>query len=430
MSEIVSKELISGINLHHIHDEKFNSIAIRAFIVRDLDQNTTKASLLSKVLQRGTNKYPNALELEKVFEDNYGTVFNINVIKIGENNLFVITLLMPDKKIIGEEKGSIAFMKNIDLLNELLFNPFTESGALSSDYVEREKKALEDEINSVYNSKGQWALKRCIEISCENEPYSMPSQGRIEDLEEIDNISLTKFYKDMINTCPVEVYIAGDVGEEDISLLSEGLLENFSARSRFKPKKQQKHLVEKVNEVFEKDDLNQGKLVMCLRTQVDPCSDELAAYILYNAILGGGVYSKLFKIIREKNSLAYYVHSAGDRNKMISFIEAGVNASDYQQTVDLITQILTSMKTGEIILEEIKQARDSVINSLWSIEDFVGGNINQHIVGVLSGCPMTTEELESKLRNVTLDSIIQVANKVTLDTIYFLSSEFGDDLID
>ncbi len=425
MSKIVSRQVKQGINLHYIEDKKFNTIVIKTFFVRDLDKDTTKAALLSKVIKRGTEKYPRTIELKKAFEANYGTVFTVKVKKIGEKHLFEITLFMPDKKIIGQDKGEQAFKRNLELLNELVFKPFKESGKLKSNYVDQETKSLSDEIKSIYNDKEQWALRRCIEISFKDEPYSMPSKGKLEDLDNIDNIELTNFYKRMLEDYPIEVYIAGDVSNQDLSLVESEFLSKFESRQEIQSNTKNFFKIDLGNKIFEYDEINQGKLVISMRTNVKPCSNQLPAYVLFNAIFGGGTYSKLFKIVREENSLAYYVHSVSDRTKMISIIEAGINEKDYNKTVTLIEKILKNIKAGDVTREELDQARDAIINTLWSLQDFAGGNINHHIIGVLNGCPVTTEKFEKDLREVSLDQIVDVSKKLSIDTIYFLSSRNG-----
>jgi len=428
MSKIISRQVKPGIEIHHIGNNKFNTIVLKLFFIRKLDEDTTKASVLSKVLKRGTSNYPTTIELKKAFESNYGTVFTIKVKKVGEHHLFEVTIFMPDKKILGEEKGAYAFNKNIDLLFELIFNPLQENNKLDKIFVKQEKKALSDEIQSIYNDKEQWALRRCIEISCKGELYSMPSSGKLEDIEDIDSDNLTSFYQELIDKSPIELYIAGDVKKEDLSLLETKFLSKFSPRKKIDYDKQNTIKNISMKEIFEYDEINQGKLVISLRTNVSPCSKELPAYVLYNAILGGGTYSKLFKIVREENSLAYYVHSFSDRNKMMSFIEAGINKENYDKSKELILEIINDLQQGNITKDELNQARDAIINSLWSREDFAGGSINHHIMGVLSGCPTDTEKFEKDLLDVNLESVIKVANSILVDTIYFLSSENGGEL--
>ena len=54
-------------------------------------------------------------------------------------------------------------------------------------------------------------------------------------------------------------------------------------------------------------DVNQGKIVIGYRTGVAFEDDLYNALLIASDILGGGPNSKLFRNVREKESLAYYI---------------------------------------------------------------------------------------------------------------------------
>ena len=45
--------------------------------------------------------------------------------------------------------------------------------------------------------------------------------------------------------------------------------------------------------------------------------------------------SKLFKVVREKNSLCYYISSSYDAFNGVMVITAGIEGKDYHQTVQI-----------------------------------------------------------------------------------------------
>jgi predicted Zn-dependent peptidase len=423
MKKIITENVNSGVTLHKFMEHKFNTLTMKLFFIRHLDEKATLASLLSKVLKRGTINNHSSKDLKKAFEDNYGSTFRVNVKKIGENHLFEVSLYMPDKKIIGDIAGNDAFRKSVNLLSEIIFSPYMEDGLLSNKYVEQEKRSLAQEIESIFNDKEQFALQRCIELTCENESYKIPSKGRLKDIEIIDNHCLTNFYKDLLRTSQIEMFIAGDFSNSDIEIINEKILSKFAPRNEHKCVDQEIKDISKIRIIEEFSNVKQGKFVMSLRSKVNPCSTLMPAFILYNGILGGGTYSKLFNIIREKNSLAYYVHSLADRNKQIMFIEAGINKDNFNKTKDLIDVILEDMKNGLISDQEMSQAKESTINSLWTLDDSSGGNINYYLMGLLCGCPIIPSDMENNIKEVTKEDIIKVANMIQTDLIFFLSSE-------
>jgi predicted Zn-dependent peptidase len=64
---------------------------------------------------------------------------------------------------------------------------------------------------------------------------------------------------------------------------------------------------------------------------VDPSSDDYYKVMVYNAILGGYVNSKMFQNVREKESLAYTARSMYIKHKAILLITAGIEIEKYEK---------------------------------------------------------------------------------------------------
>lgn len=423
MSEIVSKTLAPGIRLHVSKIKKFKTVTVKVFLVRKLDEQATDTSLLPKVLQRGTANYPDALIFEKELENNFGSRLSARTRKIGEHHLIEFALHMPNPKYLLNGDQTEVFTKGINLLSELILNPYLEDNKFKNEYVDQEKNVLKQEIESLFNDKEEWAMQRCVEISCENEPYAIPEYGRIADLAMITSQSLTEFYYDMIRTAPIEIFVVGDI---DGQIIEEHLHTGFVIKNKKEKSIDRINTIdlfpERIKQVIEHDEVNQGKLVISLRSKIGPCSELLPALLLYNNILGGGTHSKLFQSVREKNSLAYYVHTNMDRNKKMLFIEAGIDRNNFSTTIELIHKEMIDLQNGSISDEELTKSRTVLINSLWSLQDYSGGNIDYFLIGLLTGCIYSSQDMEKHLQQVKKEQIVEVAQQVALDTTYFLCS--------
>ena len=182
-------------------------------------------------------------------------------------------------------------------------------------------------------------------------------------------------------------------------------------------------IVERI--VIEKDDLFQGKLIMSLRSKISPLSNQLPAHILFNSILGGGTHSKIFNTVREAHSLAYYAHSGMQRNKQMVFIEAGIELDKFEAATKLIKQCWQDLVDGQISDSELEQAKTSLINYLWTLEDYSGGGIEYEMTGLLPGRSWSVSEMEEAINKVTLREVQNAAQQSTFDTVYFLSPQGG-----
>lgn len=168
-------------------------------------------------------------------------------------------------------------------------------------------------------------------------------------------------------------------------------------------------------------DVNQGKLVIGYRTGIPFESKLYNALLLASDILGGGPNSKLFKNVREAESLAYYVSSTILKYKSIMIVDGGIEFENYHKTVDIINKQLEEVKAGnfssddiEISKKAIKTSTESIKDSLFLISEFF---LSQNI----AKDNRTLQDVLNDFENVTKEEIIEAANKIVIDTIYFLN---------
>jgi predicted Zn-dependent peptidase len=166
--------------------------------------------------------------------------------------------------------------------------------------------------------------------------------------------------------------------------------------------------------------VTQGKLVLGYRAGI-PYEDRLYnGLLLGNEIFGGGPNSILFKNVREKHSLAYYVTSSIVKHKSIILLDAGIEFQNYQKTIDLINRGLEDMLKGnfsdedmEIAKKSVRTSSESIIDSPQLMSEFTFGKI-------IANDERSLEEMIRQLEDVTREDIVQAMGKVNLDTIYFM----------
>ncbi len=364
-------------------------------------EDATINSLIPAVLRRGTEKYPTQLEIEKRLEEMYGASFNCGVDKIGNYQVlkFYIEGLSDE---YTEEKQNIE-----ELLKEIIYSPILENGYFKKEYVEQEKENLRLIIESRKDNKARYAYERCIEEMFENEPYGVYKYGTVEDVEKITPESLYNQYKKILKNAQIDVFGCGNQLEE-IEIPHKNTIEIKNTIHENKHK-----------EIKEKADVTQGKLIIGLDTP----EENKPAITMYNAILGGGANSKLFQNVREKASLAYSAGSSYIRRINSIFIKTGIKNENYEKTLEIIKKQLQDMKQGNITDKEFKDAKQLIISSLKLIpeqqEDLIAFTYDQKIFGE----NQSIDEYISNISKVTKENVIEIAQKIDIDTIYFLYGE-------
>ena len=386
---------------------KFKTNLCALFITVPLNKETvTKNALLVSVLRRGTKKLNTQEDIAKKLEGMYGAGFNCGVDKIGNYQTLKFYLETIDNSYTFEKENLL--QDGVDLLLEIVFDPLIENGTFKKEYVEQEKENLAKIISSRQDNKALYAKDRCIEEMFENEPYSLYKYGMLEKIKELNETNLYEYYQELIKNSKIDLYISGE-NIDDVKLpdIKSSKLNNITI-------KHNAHTKPKV--VKENLDVTQGKLIIGLNTP----EENKAVVSMYNTILGGGANSKLFQNVREKASLAYSASSSYIRRQNTILIRTGIEIENYDKALEIIKKQLQEMKDGNISDDEFNAAKELIISSVnlipESAEDMIAYYFDQRIFGDA----LNITEYEEKLKNVTKEQVIEVAQKVSIDTIYFL----------
>ena len=419
-------EIKKGIKIHAINTEKFKTNLIAVFLTNELiRENVTKNALIPVILRRGSMTMKNQEEISKQMEKMYGAYFDCGLDKTGDNQIIKFYLDEISEEYIPEKNEKL--LKNsIDKILDIIFNPYLENGGFKEEYVEQEKINMKQRIEGKVDNKSRYALDRCIEEMYKNKPFGLYKFGYVEDLNEINGKNLYKYYKKMVDTCKIDIYVSGNFNEdiEEIIKENEMIKELCEREPKYmlpKIKTVQDLELEKQNEIIEKMDVTQGKLVVGLDVYIEE-EQEKYATLVYNSILGGSANSKLFQNVREKEHLAYVASSSYLRSKNNIFINCGIEVENYKKTIELIKEQLESIKKGEFSEIDIENNKEGIVESLKTIKDEQDTQITYSFGQELLKTKITLEEYEKDIRKVTKEDIIDIANKVRINTIYFLKN--------
>ena len=419
MKNLKTLEIGKNVKLTLIPESKFKTNLISVYIQRKLDRNeVTKNALLPGILKSGCNKYKTLGQLTDREEELYGSYLHAGASKRGESQVLGFSILSVNEKYLDEK----ILGQCIEFLNEIINNPLVIDGGFNEEYLNIEKEILKDSIMSIINDKGNYAMKRTNEIMFEGEPYSINGKGYIEDLDTIDRVSLYEHYKEVLKTSPIEIMIEGEFEETEVVELIKEKFQFDRGNIIDIPKEEYYKEVEKVKEVKENMDIAQGKLVMGYRCNVDYLDEEkYYSLLLGSRILGGGADSKLFINVREKESLCYTIYSTIQKSKSTMMVCSGIEAQNYEKTVNLVKEQVQKLKDGDITESEISNAKIAFINSLNSLNDEIGRISDFYFSQSISKNKSDLDQIKNMINKSTKEDIVEAIKNIELDTIYFLS---------
>ncbi len=419
MKNLKTLEIGKNVKLTLIPESKFKTNLISVYIQRKLDRNeVTKNALLPGILKSGCNKYKTLGQLTDREEELYGSYLHAGASKRGESQVLGFSILSVNEKYLDEK----ILGQCIEFLNEIINNPLVIDGGFNEEYLNIEKEILKDSIMSIINDKGNYAMKRTNEIMFEGEPYSINGKGYIEDLDTIDRVSLYEHYKEVLKTSPIEIMIEGEFEETEVVELIKEKFQFDRGNIIDIPKEEYYKEVDEVKEVKENMDIAQGKLVMGYRCNVDYLDEEkYYSLLLGSRILGGGADSKLFINVREKESLCYTIYSTIQKSKSTMMVCSGIEAQNYEKTVNLVKEQVQKLKDGDITESEISNAKIAFINSLNSLNDEIGRISDFYFSQSISKNKSDLDQIKNMINKSTKEDIVEAVKNIELDTIYFLS---------
>ncbi len=417
MNGFMRKEICEGVVFNSIVDHRFRIGRLSVTLLLPLSRETAAANaLLSCVLTRSCQKYPDFTSLNRKLNELYGAALYPMVRRIGDFQAITISASgLDDRYTLDNESVSSELA---ELLCAILCEPKLINGHFDEEDVEQERRQLLEDIDAEYNEKRVYAVNRCIEKMCRDELFAIGRYGTREDVVKLTHEQLVSAWKNLLECAKIEITMLGSADPEKA-------YQRFAEIFGNKPRKiggSTKIITEvpEVKHIVETDEITQSKLVLGYRCAYPKDQRQIVAASLMSAILGGTPTSKLFSNVREKQSLCYYCASRVDTEKAILLIDSGVETENIGKAQEAIIEQVELLKNGRITDDEmlsaklaVKNAYISALDSLMSVQAF-------YIQSILRTEHLSPEEAADIVESITRDEIIDLAASMQLDTVFSL----------
>ncbi len=420
----------NGIDAQVKATDKYKTTTVYAVIDLPLDKHTvTKNAMMPALLLHGTSSNPAPDLLMRAIEELYGANMHARIGKHGDVQTFEYILQVPDEQIIGEQG---LFEEALQLFAEMIFDPLQEGEGFSSRAFDIERTLHRQKILNLINDKMSYAAEKCLEIMAEGEPYGIPRLGYADELDGLDAKTLLQEYFNIVQHRQLHIYIVGNVEFESVQSSVERVFGKYKdLYQSYDDQRLPLHVAKQAvateaKQLIEEMDVNQGKLNLGLRTGINYASDDYPALLVYNGILGGFPHSKLFLNVREKASLAYYASSRLEGLKGYVFVYAGIESERYEEALLVIQQQLEDMLHGQLSDDEIEFTKVGLINQYRQSDDPPLTGAALQMYARYTGRAWSVQELIDAIDRVDKSDVVRIAERVHLDTVYFLKSKGGE----
>jgi predicted Zn-dependent peptidase len=295
----------------------------------------------------------------------------------------------------------------LDLLTDIVVAPrFTE------DDLESERSVILEEIKMVEDTPDDLVHEIFVESFWPDHPLGRPILGTETTVNRLRREQIVAHYRETFHPANVIFVASGNVRPEQIVPTLEHFFPPLSAaplRREWSAPHPNQHVI-----LREKRELEQVHVCLGSRGFAQQGSERYAA-ALFNTVLGGGMSSRLFQRIREKEGLVYTVMSYhnGYLNGGYEAVYAACVPKNLKRVLSMTLEEMRNIKRDGVTADELASAKlhlkGSILLSLESTVSRMSGIARQEYY---FGRQFSPDEIIAHIDAVTLDDIVGVARTI------------------
>jgi predicted Zn-dependent peptidase len=295
----------------------------------------------------------------------------------------------------------------LDLLTDIVTAP-----RFKPEDIEMERSVILEEIKMVEDTPDDLVHEIFVTSFWPDHPLGRPILGTEETVTKLERDQIVAHYSETFHPTNLIFCASGNVRLEQVLPFLE---QSFPVDNRTPIRREWSAPSPKQHVILrEKRELEQVHL--CLGTRGFPQQvDERYAAAIFNTILGGGMSSRLFQRIREKEGLVYSVLSYhnGYLHGGYEAVYAACAPKNLKRVLALTLEEMRRIKNDGATAEELSSAKlhlkGSILLSLESTVSRMSGIARQEYY---FGRQFSADEIIAQIDAVTLDNIQQVAQTI------------------
>lgn len=355
--------------------------------------NNGISHFLEHMCFKGTSKRPTAMDISKAL-DEIGSQYNA----------------FTSQEFTGYYAK--AHPKNIDVLidviSDIYLNPTFDPKEL-----QKEKGVIVEEINMYEDMPHKQVENIFGQAMYGDQPAGWSILGTKENIKKMDDNDLRKYWQSHYVASATTVLVSGNF---DTRTITSKLQQAFTGISR-SAKAKKRPVVEPQNRpkiLLKYKKTDQAHVSLGVRSYSGKHKNSAALKVL-DAILGGGMSSRLFQKIREEMGVGYYLRTTIDEYTDHGYfsISLGLDSSRFVEVVKTIVNECAQLKDSLVSKTELEKAKEYLIgNTILSLESS-DSMAEYFALQDITGEEITTPEgLIRKIRKVTSEDVRKVAREI------------------
>ena len=408
----------NNVSLTFLPNEKFkrNRISI-SFIMPNDKEKATMYAVLPTLMERGYEDYPDMCMFSKKLNQMYGASFSATTSVVGQNRVLRFTIQGIKNEYCLNGEDLLAEMT--DVLLGVIFRPCVEEGGFISDWLEVEKVKLREEIEGEINDKRGYCVKMAQRKFFKDSKNGVERLGYLEEVDNINPTDLYNCYREMLANSTVEIFVTAQQDNAITAKFAQAFAGSENSGNAILPIE----VMEKTEAEIYSEAMNivQGKVCLFYTSERKLTEEERYHMLVASAIYGGTASSRLFKNVREKQSLCYYCAAAYNGFTGSMRVDSGVEHQNCDKVVEAVQKELNDIINGEITEKEIAETKLVLLNSLDAVQDGLHGLEAWYLNEAIRGTWTAPEQVKESVQAVTAQQIKDVLSLLHLNVVYKLT---------
>ncbi len=294
----------------------------------------------------------------------------------------------------------------LDILSDLVLNPVFDAADIA-----RERGVIMEEIKMDEDNPDYLVHEIFTQNFWKDHPLGKPILGTKETVKRFERQTVVDAYAHRFSPGNIIVSAAGNLDHDKFVELVTSHFQHM------KPMKNGFHASAPkiVSRIMLRNKKALEQVQLCLGVPAHPIAHEKrhAGYIL-NTLLGGGMSSRLFQNIRERQGLAYSIYSDLNpyRDTGCLAVYAGTSLASASKVVQSVVSEFRNLKTQPVPEEELRRSKAQLKGSLMlSLESSTARMSNLARQEMYFDRFYDLDELIEKIEAVTAEDLTGLANE-------------------
>ncbi len=390
------------------------SVSIGCFVAagarHEPEQQSGAAHFIEHMLFKGTRRYPTPRLISQAVE---GVGGMLNASTAYESTIYYAKV------------ATIHFDRAVDVLAEMVLHPLFDLHE-----IEKERRVIIEELRGLQDAPGDWIHDLLQQSMWAGSPLGRDIAGSVESVSSLSCSDLSTFWQRHYNRTNMVISVAGNIDTSDALAAVSSAFGTLPAGIPTAPQVRPLALPGPRLTLLSRD-TEQGNFCLGLPGLAYNDPDRRPLQVL-DSILGGGMSSRLFQLLREEHGLAYnvgsYHNDLSDAGMWV--IYGSVDPDALRDAVALAMDTLSDLVRHGVTDDELAMVKEQVKGGLllsledtWSVASRNGAHQLRY------GHVVPVEQIVAEVEAVTPSDVQRVAKRLMHGSALHLAviGPYGDD---